>query len=181
MEAARLTRNKLVSARTPPLEANMVIFRSISGPVHCNGVNFARALLATTTVASEFLEISDDNIVSLSRPMNFERQCEQLQRDLVQDRVNRAESVLKDSPVYAEKKRIRAHVRAERRRAKMWAPKGKSLPLQAVVDSARGEVLVSSADMVSSLRSHWAPVFAPRSTSQRHLDQYLGKHMHAFD
>eukprot|EP00959_Pyramimonas_sp_CCMP1952_P266500 5571384-Pyramimonas_sp.AAC.1 len=63
----------------------------------------------------------------------------------------------------------------------MWAPKGKSLPLQAVVDPARDEVLVSSAEMASSLRSHWAPVFAPRSTSQRHLDQCLDKHVHVFD
>eukprot|EP00959_Pyramimonas_sp_CCMP1952_P320498 6706888-Pyramimonas_sp.AAC.1 len=89
------------------------------------------------------------------------RQYEQLQRDLVEGRVDRAESALKDSPVYAEKKRIRARVRAERRRAKMWAPKGKSLPLQAVVDSARGEVLVSSADMASSLSVPLGPCFRP--------------------
>eukprot|EP00959_Pyramimonas_sp_CCMP1952_P218464 4569174-Pyramimonas_sp.AAC.1 len=85
-EAARLTRDKLVSARTPPLEAKMIMFRSISRAVHFNLVNLARTLLATTTVASEFSEISDDYIVSLSWPMNFWRQYEQLQRDLVEGR-----------------------------------------------------------------------------------------------
>eukprot|EP00959_Pyramimonas_sp_CCMP1952_P183470 3836149-Pyramimonas_sp.AAC.1 len=64
----------------------MVIFRSISRAVHFNLVNLARTLLANTTVASEFLEISDDNMVSLSWPMNFRRQYEHPQRDLVEDR-----------------------------------------------------------------------------------------------
>eukprot|EP00959_Pyramimonas_sp_CCMP1952_P275259 5753710-Pyramimonas_sp.AAC.1 len=45
-EAARLTRNKLVSMRTPPLEAKLVLFRSIARAVHCNVIGLARTLLA---------------------------------------------------------------------------------------------------------------------------------------
>eukprot|EP00959_Pyramimonas_sp_CCMP1952_P268151 5606739-Pyramimonas_sp.AAC.1 len=85
--AARLTRNKLVSMRAPPLEAKLVLLRSIARAVHFNDVRPARALLASGPLPAELLSVSSEQVVSLVWPMDFRRKYEALQQEISEDRV----------------------------------------------------------------------------------------------
>eukprot|EP00959_Pyramimonas_sp_CCMP1952_P418331 8763672-Pyramimonas_sp.AAC.1 len=71
-------------------------------------------------------------------------------------------------------------MKPERRRGKLWAPKGKTLPLQGLVDPSDA-TLSSPLLMKEALREHWAPVFAPKSAPSKHLYAYLSKHAKQFD
>eukprot|EP00959_Pyramimonas_sp_CCMP1952_P056233 1174621-Pyramimonas_sp.AAC.1 len=71
-------------------------------------------------------------------------------------------------------------MKAERRRGKLWAPKGKTLPLQGLVDPS-GETLSSPLLMKGALRERWAPVFAPKSAPFQRLDACPPKHVKQFD
>eukprot|EP00959_Pyramimonas_sp_CCMP1952_P413928 8672602-Pyramimonas_sp.AAC.1 len=59
-------------------------------------------------------------------------------------------------------------MKAERRRGKLWAPKGKSRPLQALEDLSTGSLLTSPSDMCQALEAQWIlflPLRRPRSRS----------------
>ena len=131
-EAARMARNSLARASTPCLESRRMIFRSISRTVHFDDLKLARTLLGKTTEAGEHLLISEGPCpdVRLKDQIARRRQYEQLQRDILNIRLARAQEAAQDQNTpFMEVKRLRAYMRAERRRGKLWAPKGKTLPL----------------------------------------------------
>eukprot|EP00959_Pyramimonas_sp_CCMP1952_P354862 7433503-Pyramimonas_sp.AAC.1 len=74
---------------------------------------------------------------------------------------------MKSSEAVKERKRLGAHMYAERRRANLWAPSRKTLPLQALV-SPVGAVASTAQEMASELRRHWAPVSAWKQVPVKH-------------
>eukprot|EP00959_Pyramimonas_sp_CCMP1952_P081886 1710511-Pyramimonas_sp.AAC.1 len=72
-------------------------------------------------------------------------------------------------------------MKAERRRGKLWAPKGKSLPLQALEDPSTGSLLTSPSDMRQALKAQWAPGFAFKTAPPEKLKKYLSLNVKPFD
>eukprot|EP00959_Pyramimonas_sp_CCMP1952_P106197 2220435-Pyramimonas_sp.AAC.1 len=69
---------------------------------------------------------------------------------------------------------------SERRRAKLWAPVRKTLPLQALV-GPDGAVVSDAQAMTSALLQHWAPVFTWKQVPVQHVRRYLAQHAVSFD
>eukprot|EP00959_Pyramimonas_sp_CCMP1952_P125127 2616007-Pyramimonas_sp.AAC.1 len=72
--------------RTPPLEAKLVLFRSIARAAHFNDISLARTLLASGPLPSEMLSIPSGQVVSLIWPMDFRGKYEALQQEISEDR-----------------------------------------------------------------------------------------------
>eukprot|EP00959_Pyramimonas_sp_CCMP1952_P218520 4570349-Pyramimonas_sp.AAC.1 len=110
-EAARVARDRLTRAGTPPLEARLMIFRSVARAVHFDDLDLANELLSKATPARGLLRLEEgaDAVVSLIDPMQFRRQYEQLQQEVLASRLARAkEEVQAESTPFLERKRLRA-------------------------------------------------------------------------
>ena len=130
-EAARLARNRLTRIATPPLEARLMIYRSVTRAVHFDDLTLAKTLLVRSSFARDLPRIVEGPVpeVTLISGIEFRRQYEQLQQEVLTARLERAQAeVQEDSISFKERKRLRAYMKAERRRGKLWAPKRKNAP-----------------------------------------------------
>ena len=155
----------------------LLLVSSISRAVCRNDLRLATKLVKVSALAREHILFVDSN-VSLMCPTTFEELSTSVVNASLEQRGNDLRA--RSSKTGRAGFQTRCALKQQRRRAKLWAPFGRSISLAGVI-SSKGRVVEEREAMEEVLVNEWRDTFALKGSDQHMIDSIIAKWGHGLN